>query len=435
MNPEFQRNLILEFSFARLLGMPLFLLVIFALTYLVDEHQLKDSTANAAMSLFVIIVLFWGARQTAESIFDELRNHTWDIQKTSALSAWSLTWGKLLGSTLFNWYGGLLCLIVYSIATPTTDTLPLMWVYAISGGIVAQSLGLLTSLLSLRRKQMFNSVFNYALIFCMLPFFLPLMFGDFNAHSAQLHWYSATFDLHIFIAASLVLTGCWAVIGVSRLLAEELQIRTLPWIWLGFIGFLILYFTGLIVGGLEPPEAKQFILLKCSFAICWCLTYLLILSDNNNPMTARRVWLYSTQQQWLRVLEETPCWFISLLLLIPVTLSLSVLREIERVEQMFLYPIPTLLLLVRDCAVILFFSYAPNAKRAAGLSFLYLMIIYWILPAIFLLGGNKEMAAVFLPLFSDNIAFAIIFAGGQAGLAGFLLYQRWQKTLNHLTSL
>jgi len=427
MNPEFQRNLYLEFSVARLIGMPLFLMVIFALTYSIDSGKLSASTANIAMTLYVLIILFWGARQTAESLLEEIRNHTWDIQKTSAISAWSLTWGKLLGSTLFNWYGGLLCLFIYSIATPAREPLFLVWIYAISGGILAQSLGLLTSLLAVRRKQMTVSILYYGVIFCSLPFLIPLLF-DSDYSTGQVDWYSIRVDAHIFIAISLLLACFWAVVGVYRLLAEELQIRTLPWVWLSFIGFLVLYFTGLFAG----EKTTAFGIGECSFVVCGCLTYLLILSDNNNPMTVRKLWLYSEQAQWQRVLEQIPCWLISLLLLIPVSLYLTLFRDAETLEKMTVYPIPSFFLLVRDCSVILFFSYAANAKRAAGLSFLYLLLIYWILPAIFIEGGAEGMAAVFLPLFSDNIAIALIFAGGQAALAGFLLFNRWQNCINHL---
>lgn len=430
MNPEFQRNLYLEFSVARLIGMPLFLMVIFALTYAIDNQKLSESTANVSMTFYVLIILFWGARQTAESLLEEIRNHTWDIQKTSALSAWSLTWGKLLGSTLFNWYGGLLCLFTYSIATPEREPLFLVWIYAISGGVLAQSLGLLTSLLAVRRKQMTVSILYYGVIFCSLPFFIPLLF-DSDYSRGQVNWYHSSFDLHVFMAISLLLGCFWAVMGVYRLLAEELQIRTLPWIWLSFIGFLVLYFTGLIIGDSNSPEASKFGIGECSFVVCGCLTYLLILSDNNNPMTMRKLWLYSEQAQWQRVLEQIPCWLISLLLLMPVSLYLSLFRDPEALEKMTVYPIPTFLLLIRDCAVILFFSYAPNPKRAAGLSLLYLLLIYWIFPAIFIEGGADGMAAVFLPLFSDNIAIALIFAGGQAALAGFLLFNRWQHCVNH----
>ena len=70
MNPEFQRNLYLEFSIARLIGMPLFLLVIFSLPYLLDEKTFGEGVANAGIGFYFEMVLIWGAKQAAESIFD-----------------------------------------------------------------------------------------------------------------------------------------------------------------------------------------------------------------------------------------------------------------------------------------------------------------------------------------------------------------------------
>ncbi len=434
MNPEFQRHLILEFSFARLIGMPLFLCAIFSLTYLLDDHRLHEITANTAMTLYLFIVLFWGARQAAESIFDEVRNHTWDIQKTSAISAWSLAWGKLFGSTLFNWYGGLFCLLAYSAAAPSVKTLGMVWIYAVGTGLLAHSLSLLVSLLSLRRKQSFNSIINYGFIFIALMFFFPFIFGDFSSHTDLISWYGITFSSLNFIAVSLGLAGAWTVTGCYRLLAEALQIRTLPWIWLLFIAFLVVYCNGFFVQAVaHPPE--QVGIVECAFALCLLLTYSLILVDNNNPMAARRLWIYSMQQQWLRVLEEMPCWLISLLLLIPSTIHLSFFQHYEVMEKLTFYPIALFLLVLRDVSIILYFSYAANPKRALGLSLLFLTFLYWILPAIFIEIDSFLMAAVFLPLFSGNIGNAILFSTAQLGLIGFLLWQRWQKTLNHLSCL
>ena len=154
MNPEFQRHLYLEFSNSRLVGLPAFLLVVFSLTFLIDEKTLSEATANTAIGLYIVIVLFWGSKQAGESIYEELRNNTWDIQRTSAISPWSLAWGKLIGSTLYNWYGGLLCLLVYTLATPEPEYIGLTWFYSIACGLLAQGLSLLIALFALRRKQL-----------------------------------------------------------------------------------------------------------------------------------------------------------------------------------------------------------------------------------------------------------------------------------------
>jgi hypothetical protein len=43
------------------------------------------------------------------------------------------------------------------------------------------------------------------------------------------------------------------------------------------------------------------------------------------------------------------------------------------------------------------------------------------------------MAGVFLPLFTNNLAVSIIFSGLQAAVVGYLLFIRWQKTVNQLS--
>jgi hypothetical protein len=431
MNPEFERNLILEFSVARLIGMPLFLMVIFAFVSLLDEGHVGESTATAALLLYIFIVLFWGARQTGESLFDEVRNHTWDIQKTSAISPWSLAWGKLFGSSAFNWYGGFLCLIVYSAATSKPEFVGLVWINALSSGLIMQCLSLLISLLSLRCKQTANLVTNYGWII-LLSFFLPaLLFDDFNHHSETLNWYNSAYRSDLFIASSLWLACAWLVVAVYRLLAEALQIRTLPWLWLGFVAFLVIYLNGFLTS-LSTTRAQAFGLMESTFVVCLPLTYLLILVDDNNPMAVRRLWIYSRQEQWQRVLEELPCWAICLILLIIPTLYLTLLHTPEKMDSLTLHPIPLFLLLLRDVSLILFFNYAENAKRAMGLSLLYLTFLYWILPVIFMELDSQLLAAVFLPLLTDNLALAIIFAAAQTGFIGFLVFQRWQSRVNHL---
>ncbi len=445
MNPEFQRNLYLEFSFARLIGMPLFLLFIFALSYLINEHKFDEETAAVAIWLYVFIVLFWGARQAAESIFDELRNHTWDIQKTSAISPWSLTWGKLFGSTLFNWYGGFFCLLVYA-ATATETDLPqssapvfITICYAIGSGLLVHSLSLLAGLFALRKKQTFNSSFSYLFVLFVVIYMSGMMISAKNDSLNTLNWYSFVIDSQAFGLISLFLACGWSIVGIYRLLAQELQIRTLPWIWLLFCGFLIVYSHGLIIGSdhkgheFHQNFASSTFLMFATFAIGSCLTYGLILIDENNPMLIRRLWLYARQENWLRFFEEIPCWFVSLLLVLPASLYLSISFPFaETSEKLHFYPISAFLLMVRDVALVLFFNYAPNPKRALGLSVLYLTFLYWIIPAIFIEAGADLLAALFLPLFSENIGLSIILAGGQVALIGYLLFNRWQKTINQL---
>ena len=64
-----------------------------------------------------------------------------------------------------------------------------------------------------------------------------------------------------------------------------------------------------------------------------------------------------------------------------------------------------------------------------GLTLLYLICLYGLLPAIFYAMDAEFIAGIILPVFSDNVLLAIIFASVQTTLIGFLLFQRWQGRL------
>ena len=425
MNPEFQRNLYLEFSIARLVGMPVFLLVIFSLSYLIDDRSFNEATANTAIGLFICIVLLWGAKQAAESILDEMRNNTWDIQVTSTIAPWSLAWGKLFGSTIFCWYGGVLSLMVYSLATPEPEYITLTWIYALSCGVLTQSLGMLVSLFSLRRKQVYSGSI-YLLALLSLIFIVPLLFNIDDFYHQTISWYRQQYNLSYFIAISLILAGGWAVTGIYRLLTEALRIRTLPWVWLSFTVFLIIYFTGMITEDHEYKEIGMVMNLTAfSFVIFVISSYLLLFIDKNSPMVARKLLIYSHQAQWLRVLQEMPCWSVSVVLALPSMVILTLLYPIDKIEEYNFYPLVIYLLLLRDIGIVLFFSYADNPKRALGLSLLYMVCLYGLLPAIFNSMDAEVVSGIILPVLNNNLLLAILFASIQTALIGFLLFQRW----------
>jgi len=430
MNPEFQRQLILEFSGTRLLAMPAFLAVIFSLTYLLDDRIFSGATANTAIGLYIAIVLFWGSKQASESIADELRNNTWDIQKTSALSAWALCWGKLFGSTLYNWYGGILCLLMFSFTTNDSELLQLTWLYALACGLFVQSLSLLISLFSLRRKQAINSGANYMFALFSLFYIMPIMLNIDELSNHSVNWYGHHYNQAYFNLIALLMSCGWVITGIYRLLADELRIRSLPIVWCVFIAFLTLYISGFIDAYDLVNKSLPVIITMVGFAVCIVLSYVLMFVDINSPMQFRKIAIYFQQQQWTRLLQEVPCWFVNIILALPMMLILTLLFPVESVENITLYPIVIFLLLLRDIAILLFFSYAPNPKRALSITVLFLICLYGLLPAIFLNSGADIIALMFLPLLTLNTVLAIVIAGMQTTLIGFLLYHRWQNRVD-----
>ena len=112
MNPEFRRQLWLQFSATRLIVLPLLVLACFAAAGLSQPDDLPQTLALVGAALFGLLVWGMGTLAAGASVIDEITEHTWDQQRMSALQPWAMTWGKLAGATSYGWYGGLICLLV-----------------------------------------------------------------------------------------------------------------------------------------------------------------------------------------------------------------------------------------------------------------------------------------------------------------------------------
>ncbi|MDD1617077.1 MAG: hypothetical protein CG439_2255 [Methylococcaceae bacterium NSP1-2] len=420
LNPEFQRQLQLEFSSARLVGVPLILGVIFALTYLIDDYHFANVTAQSALGLFLLMVSFWGARQAVDSVLDEQRSHTWDTQRLSALDPWTMVCGKLLGSTLVVWYGCVICLVVYGLAANNTSNF--FWVcgYAITSGLLVQNLSLLLSLIALRKGQINSNsvIIGLAIIaaFTIGSWIMPLA-EDPQAlqNKANIAWYGLNVTDQLLTLITVCLALFWCVVGNYRLMAQELRIRTLPWVWLAFAIFLIVY-----TGGFIPAEQFGDYFYSIAFGICLTLCYLIVFAEYNEPMRIKRLLGYMTKENWLRSAEELPLWCITFVLACLLAIPLSFLHPAD-VNELHIYPLPILLLL--------FFSYGKNPQRAFSLTLLSLVLLYGVLPALFETAKQEWLVALFFPLFTDSMVLSIVYVAVQSALIWYFLYQRWQESV------
>src|SRR5579862_622735 len=138
MNPEFRRNIWLELTPRRVLTMTTVLLLIFFAAALTGS---ESTPVSAAVTLYYFIVVFWGARNASLSVVGEIRDRTWDFQRLSSLGAAQMTWGKLFGATMFNWYGGAICLAVILVSRFThagAIAALINLVYFVIIGVIAQ---------------------------------------------------------------------------------------------------------------------------------------------------------------------------------------------------------------------------------------------------------------------------------------------------------
>ena len=95
MNPEFRRQLWLQFSVTRLALLPLLLAGVFTAVYLSTQAAPAEPLAAVAMVLFGVLVMGMGTFAAGSSVMDEIADRTWDQQRMSATQPWAMTWGKL----------------------------------------------------------------------------------------------------------------------------------------------------------------------------------------------------------------------------------------------------------------------------------------------------------------------------------------------------
>ena len=113
IDPYFRRNVVLGCAPPRLVRAGAGLSALLALAWLVNGRGFGTITENAALACFVVFTGAWGAQLTSASLISELRGHTWDQQRLSALGPWAMAWGKLAGGPAAAWLCGGLCLAVY----------------------------------------------------------------------------------------------------------------------------------------------------------------------------------------------------------------------------------------------------------------------------------------------------------------------------------
>ena len=432
INPEFRRNLWLELTPSRLIGMPMILGVLLFLAYLLDGKQYGESVAKTALILFGLLVFLWGTRLASEALISEIRDHTWDSQRMSVIGPWSMTWGKLLGSTIYPWYGALLCLFVYLTSRPSFGlSLIETAVLLVGSGLLGQAVGLLSSLQAIRKNQRYGRFQTTAFLVLGATCALSVATWPFDK-SVDIFWYSRDYPDDRFILASLVVFLAWAVFGIYRLIRAELQLKSLPWAWGLFVLFLMGYFAGL--PGVDSWETGQSVYqqrLLSAFVITLVLAYGTVFSERKDPVVFRRLLQSLGRREWVRAMEVFPLW-LSTLPFVILTCVVLVVVEVtsapsEGMGQVVVPAVAMVFFLLRDFGILLFLNLGRIPKRADMLTVLFLVLLYGVIPTILTALDLDRMTGLFWPI--PGVAAEIVLPAAlcQAVAMLWLLVQRWRR--------
>jgi|GEM_PF-684339 len=450
MNPELRRNLWLEMSPMRLILMPAVIGLIFAAvwtTWGFGSQEIGQLGAVAAVARFIyfFVVVIWGTWIAARLVTGEIRDRTWDFQRMSAISSWSMVAGKLIGGTAYVWYGGLICLVpmvMHTAATSGGDEVLREILFRVGMGLFAHASAFLVSMLAVRRDAASSRLASF---FAMVAgigaaaWVWTVWYGTKDwPIDVQFTWFHIEMAVPTFMVISLLLFAGWAIVGNWTLMRHELQIPTGPLVWIGFIAFAMIYYAGQAdffgimdqlteaanhtskaTGGIVAVDGvPDSVLASARWAIAYVvaitLTYLTILVAPKNWVQLRQA-----RQQFLtgrvpQAFWNLPSWGYAMIAAIIAALCLATTLQPLSVDvaremasewpgghipfdgQVDLRPtiFAIMAFMVRDVAIVLWFNAAKRARRPDLAAFVVLWVLHFVVPA--LIAGTSGLGLLSL---------------------------------------
>jgi len=415
MNPEFQRNVWMELTPRRMILMVVLLTLAFFASAIAGgtEYDL----ASTARLLFYAIVVVWGSRNAALAVVGEIRDRTWDMQLLSSITPGAMTWGKLFGSTIYNWFGGAICLAVLEVERAThagVASALIDLVYFVAVGVISQAAAFLASLVAVRRRQSHSrlDIFVYQTIGLVAGVAVYTIWGIADpAGSFLLHkmggdtltWWGSVMDRRGFLLLSLAIFTAWTLLGCYREMRLELKLRnsTLVWLsWLVFIGVYVAGFDAWLSGdktmaGWDAGSLR----LALAGVTFTALTYLMVFLEPKDRVHFR--WL-GTQLSSGRIgafLGGRQAWMMSYIAAILCTAVLLYWLHQNRpdlIDQLALIAAASGFL-TRDVLIFVFMRSLPGRRRGDFAALGILFALYVLAPAIINGLGLQNLLMLFYP--------------------------------------
>ena len=425
MNPEFRRQLWLELNASRLVLLAISLGALFALMGLIDaQFGLGHALPTAAMVTFIGVTVAWGGQCAGESIFAELRAHTWDLQRISALAPWTLTWGKLFGATSYQWLAGLACLIVYAVTSPLAPAALFARVLqALGGAVFVHALSMIGAFAVAGRGLPGGAPLGTK----WLGIALGLAYGWGAFHLDErlaITWFGHAYPALVFATTLMVFASAWAVLGAYRMLCVELQVATIPVAWSGLIGFVTLVGAGLMVQSAESQLDLARWCATIGFACALAGAYLAAFTLHRDPLAFYRISRHGRAHHWRALAQEIPLWLWSIVLAGGLALLSAALGPMSFAAAAWTglqgAAVPLVLYAIRDLLILLGASFGLRPARAEVTTMIYLGLLYWLVPAVLNRMGLASLAALVRPTDLAHPLAAILPLGVQIALAATL---------------
>jgi hypothetical protein len=430
MNPELRRNFRLELTRYRLVAMPAVLLLVFAMFVAAEGDAWPPVLYSAAVALFVLLVHLWGARQAGEAVSEEVRERTWDWQRLSALTPWQMAWGKLAGATALTWLGGIVCLLAMGVAAARgagRGNGGWLALSLVASGIALHGTLLAASLQAARKDSRLAYRLGALMLLPALVVAAVFLFLASRTEMGSVSWYGEAYASMQFVALTSVAFAAWAVLGAYRQMCSELRVRTVPWAWLAFSLFASAYIAGFAPSFLD----RRPVFLVAALYTSIILTYYALFTDRITAMSLRRLVVHVRAGQWRRGVAEAPMLASTLLLAIALACAAPWAVDHLPLGSYFpviaAYPIASVLFLVRDVGLLVFFALARKPGRVEGVTLLYIVLLGWILPGLLRAVGLGPLATALMPIGRLDGWQAALVVAAQVAIMWTLVAWRWRR--------
>ncbi len=427
MNPELKRNLWLEVTTHRLVLTPA---IIFAIAYVA-----RGALSYLTLFGFVVFAVIWGGRQAAHTVIEEARERTWDIQRMSAMGPWTMTWGKLVGATSIAWYGSLICLALY-LGGDSIESLESRFAAAgivVFAAIAVQGVAMTAALVGVRLERGVSSRLSNTVMIIVLIVLASNVLDLVNDNDS-IRWYADDYRQLSFTLYSTALFAAWAVIGAYRAMCTELQVRTTPWVWLSFAGFVAVYATGFYVDEAMSPATLGIHVVSTGSVVAIALSYTAAFAAPRDPIDYRRAVRAIRGKAHRRAFEELPLWLSSASVGIVlgcicfVVGSESHLSN-ERIDNLGPTALALGFMMLRDLALLVYFSFQSHTRRAAATTLVYIGVLDLLLPALLNLAEMSALGSLVMPAVFETPVFAVAVFAAHAALAGTLALRAYRAAL------
>ena len=316
----------------------------------------------------------------AGTVISEIRWRTWDWQRLSALDAWNLTWGKLVGGSARCWIAAMTPLALgfgATIVASGGSPLPITMVVVI--GVFAQALSLVASLIMVRLG---NARRGEAALCAVVGILggatIASRLGDWtqsvNIQGLNVvpgEWIAL---LAMAVSAGLVVAGAW------RLTQAELRVPAGNGVWLAILLWVALLATGLPDREVLVTTGGRYIFGAIHLMVLALVAALLTPMDTVTVRRTRdRLTLRSigTPEPWLLAALAT-----AVLLAVFLVVTVAMPGRTRQVPFNWVPPLTLAALLVRDLAIIHFFKLRADAPKGAGAGMLAIFVVWTIVPSV-----------------------------------------------------